>query len=114
MELTNELKERFISLYWLQKVAVRHDGHGYKVGIHFDPADIEYLELRPLSSITEEEAKDYFEQNGKRPKYDMREFLTGHTCDQADWLRKKGIAIKYDGIPVKQWVEWGVVKLKTE
>lgn len=141
MELTNELKERFEMLYYGQMVSMLHKPEGrysdeiFKAPqILTGPNQSEYLSLRPISSITQEEATEmahvvfpeafnaglerlrlndiitYLE--GKQP-IDSEEDTVNHMFHLGDWLRSKGFALPFMGIPVDQWVEWGVVKLKS-
>jgi hypothetical protein len=80
------------------------------------------LELRPLSSITEEEAKEFCNYSGYEVfkhyffYLTLRDFSTSTLLvgELIDWSRSKGFLLPFMGIPSEQWVEWGVVKLKTE
>lgn len=109
MELTNELKARFFALYWGQKVmfAPNNINHHFHVCNGLDLQEDWCALLRPLSSMTEEEAKEL-------------KTMKDHFCGlemgskRVDYVRSLGIALPFMGIPVDQWVEWGVVKLKTE
>lgn len=133
VELTNELKARFFALYWGQRVwPNQFTVDGQMNSLSEEAMDALFVELRPLSSITEEEAeslKEYksfsFHTANKfvsmLPNYNLKEikahaskaiFLAYHSCEGADTLRRLGFALPFMGIPVDQWIEWGVVKLK--
>lgn len=168
MELTNELKARFEMLYYGQRVSMLHKPEGrysdeiFKAPqILTGPNQSEYLSLRPLSSITEEEAielalinkialEDIDEETPVLRTYKnkhivvqyWREMNTQEGMDSdiypfsvtntngtfgcydhwgccvdpirsIDYLRSKSFLIDAFGIPSEQWVEWGVVKLKS-
>jgi hypothetical protein len=134
MELTNELK--YFVLYWGQEVAVLEFQQGWnpepvvtvdEISISSD-RKIDHLSLRPLSSITDEEAVKisrildigYSNDPDSTADYDKEGLIDLLSYDEYysrtsylnDYLRSIGIATDYLGIPVEQWVEWGVVKLK--
>lgn len=139
MKLTNELKERFKALYWGQKVG-RSKGSYMKLAINKSNfLNIDYLELRPLYSITEEEAKECA-LSGMSPKereasiklfdfmcvdhaecisdiFTNKEPIEGgyvkYIIANIDYLRSKGFLLDAFGIKADKWVEWGVVKLKS-
>lgn len=139
MELTQELKERYFALYWGQDVSYV-DGveRALCVGTETYIYRIDYLELRPISSITEEEAIQCAQAGFNEEEIansskvfsalfvSLAEFVIDrfesveeteggyvkHTLASTDWLRSKGFAVDFMGISVDQWVEWGVVKLK--
>lgn len=161
MELTNELKARFEMLYYGQRVSMLHKPEGrysdevFKAPqILTGPNQSEYLSLRPLSSITEEEAIEVAKKLSpttfvlNRRWIVRRHDLGGFTVEQGlnyhsfdieddgelemwdnyhskmavsgenmlsayDYLRSKRFLLPFMGIPSEQWVEWGVVKLKT-
>lgn len=139
MELTNELKEQYFSLYINQDV-LKQKGKpnaGFNVfqtlATHISRGTFDelYLELRPLSSITEEEFKVMVRRNYPKDVDDIffdKQFICdlfedkehlehdslriGMVIFDVDYLRSIRIAIPFMGIPVSQWIEWGVVKLK--
>lgn len=141
MELTNELKARFFALYWGQQVGKIEPTKEY-LGLcwvkHFDslhpvisPSELSYLELRPLSSITEEEATEVantvypYVTDSERVDLDaIVKYLTGiypidgsedttnnmfHLCD---YLRSKGFALPFMGISVDEMLKAEWIKLK--
>lgn len=142
-------KRRFFALYWGQQIMRLNFDHPentdvYEIDRHnmHSIEEEEYLELKPLSSITDEDAielskfqlwnegKEYemIDSNKKRDEYLIKhakfdikdsEIEQKHTnLDQSlyaksyDFLRSKGYALPYLGISVETLVEWGWVKLK--
>ena len=87
-------------------------------------SEIDHLELRPLSSITKEDAKEIIALEGHNinPSENDVKYLKRLFNDQEDYeadngrfstsvhavdlLRKKGFALPYLGIPVDQWVDY--------
>lgn len=123
MELTNELKARFFALYLGQKVFYKVISQ--EIISVVKPVDLCYVKgwvfLRPLSSITEEEALELadidFEHPPNEPKVKWVNEYIEHIIEyrnSSDYLRSKGFALPFMGIEVEQWVDLGVVKLKTE
>ena len=122
MENTLENKAKFFALYWGQKIIAsekfnsdsRYLIDGCKI------IDYEYLELKPLSSISGEEAKQVARLEG----FIERLFASGimvidtyagiedrMPASIVDYLRSRGYALPYMGITVEQQIEYGWVKL---
>lgn len=124
MELTNELKARFKAQYWGQNVGKKHGRTATWEVLFGTISTIDYIELRPLSSITEEEIIEIMKEievSQNRAKTIVEQIDWKYASFRnavypwlIDYLRCKSFAIPFMGIPVSQWVEWGVVKLKTE
>lgn len=117
-----------MSNYWTISHNTLYDIH-YNVGDHVFKEC--YVELRPLSSITDEEIKDMcknmyptvvegFDRDAVIAALTGMESLKGYDntlpqfFENLDYLRSKGFLMPFMGISPEQWVEWGVVKLKTE
>lgn len=130
---------RFFALYWSQKVFVNPilstepvaNIYGFDIP---DPDDFEheFLELKPLSSISDEELNriefggaldqitvEFFPDNYNNhwvvKDVDGLEVGAGYLCcKDFDYLRSRGYALPYMGVSPDTLVEWGWVKLKTK
>lgn len=84
-----------------------------------------YLELKPLSSISDEDAievckvnpwSDYHEAEDVQPYIDhVKEFLKYPeqlTLNVVDKIRELGYALPWNGITVEQQIKYGWIKLK--
>lgn len=95
MKNTLENKTKFFAQYWGQKVLNVAKDMPLQVldnfGIHCDG----YLELKPLS---------------QRKGIDIP--LNKIEVGEADYLRSMGYALDWNGITVKEMVEFGWIKLK--
>lgn len=124
---TPENKARFFALYWGQKILLYSDGHSdpFMVDYDFDLyIDKAYLELTPLSQISDEDAtivvgivksKGMISSAMRDPKeYCIRSI--GKTLfeisDVVDYLRSKGHALPFMGLSVDDLVSYGWVRLK--
>ena len=131
MENTSDNKSKFMALYWGQKV-LYVGGVGIceigKGGWNLKHPDF-FLELKPLSSITDEDAIEVsrvLDSNFRQPldvKYwpfhvnrGKSHILPTRPCrsDVADYLRSKGYALPYFNLSVEQQIEYNWIKLKTE
>lgn len=136
MENTLENKSKFFAQYWRQNVLGKNK-YGY-VGVcpnlFLDFQGDEYLELKPLSSITDDDAveviglKEFVLRQNNKESGDFgcsasnifvntlyckdESYLIGNR--QLDYLRSKGYALPYNGLSVNQLLEYGWVKLKIE
>ena len=80
--------------------------------------DISYLELKPLSSITDEAAIDLAEILGwSRKDLYKRYIVRSHTLGgllsqiELDFLRSRGYALPWMSISVEQQIKFGWIKL---
>lgn len=115
MENTIENKARFFALYYDQKVLCIRKSNEPKLYVGFDdfiPKEkllTDYLELKPLSLITDEERHILMDIKANEEEYE--EYLALHS---ADYLRSKGYALPYMGLSVETMIEYGWIKLKTK
>lgn len=125
MENTEINKVKFFAQYWGQKVFVnpildsRPVNNTYLFG-YDEPEDIEmeYLELKPLSLITDEDAEGYLHFIGchsfgnriEKAKEQIQEDCH-NDIHMSDYLRAKGYALPWMGISVEKLVEYGWIKL---
>lgn len=140
MENTLENKAKFFALYWGQKAArspfwndkIPPGRNHPELALNFENKF--YLELIPLSQITDEDAlKAYrfhwspesFEDIEEANKIDTPvavEWLKNYgkpkyiklTIEGSDYLRSKGYALPFLGISVDQQIEWGWIRLNTQ
>lgn len=143
MENSIKNREMFMALYWGQNVVnfgsdkLIVDGKLYRV---YDILEC-YLELKPLSSITDEDAitiyrkvlytKGHHDYHKLKKTDEIKQgkacalsclYLKGGYCGfgagtgqwVSDYLRSKGYALPFMGLSVEKLVEYGWVKLKTE
>ncbi len=138
---TLENKAKFFAQYYKQYV-LRLGGKTkavYPVSNLMDnTVEVGYLELKPLSNISDEDAIEVcflnweiFRNSGKEIKvvrefnevkvfiHDGNKVLHTHSITECnngvfatDYLRSKGCALPYNGITVKQQIEWKWIKLK--
>lgn len=124
-----ETKQAFIATYWGQNVGVRIiDSNGsLRRGIKVNGTYIEYLELTDMSKITDQYAIEVAKILNMNQHLDkeaqivwVKDALTlfpwEHTfkkhLEVADFLRSKGYALPYRGIPVPKLIELQYLKLK--
>lgn len=106
MENTLENKAKFFAQYWGQKC-----GKNQYCNLSINKSNIlniTHLELKPLSQISDENAKKLGFTNS-------RDFLAVGNKDNrynVDFLRSKGYALPYMDLSVEDLVEYGWVKLK--
>ena len=131
MENTIENKQKFFAQYWGQKKGKTDFDSRLWINENFLNSVI-YLELKPLSSITDEDAIEVAIQNKfdnkdseacKRmcadlldwalnpQKYPLRpKAMLPYTT--SDYLRSKGYAVPYNGLSVEKLIEYGWIKLQ--
>ena len=123
MENTILNKSKFFAQYWWQEVFILNDKKYNITKSRFNLDTLKrncYLELTPLSMISDEDAvklphKEY--DNNKVFYKSANDFLENikvfgfFTSDEADKLRELGYAIDFNGLSVEQLVEYGWVKL---
>lgn len=138
MENTIQNRTKFFAQYWGQIICcVRIEDAPDVKDIIVDLSDWKvrykhsYLELKPLSSISDEDAidflhkledKEFCDRKTKREKIEwgkafIESFITHRLSPQcyiisADFLRSKGYALPWNGITVEQQIEFGWIKLK--
>lgn len=126
MENTKENKEKFFAQYLNQRVL--NDGYGeylYPLYSHFLEKLHEkyFIELKPLSSITDEDLKHFYTENYLNEKifFKTKQEVLHHyesfkfwTSKEADILRSLGFAVEWMGLSVEKLQEYGWIKLKSE
>jgi hypothetical protein len=112
----NEEKAQFFAQYWGQKVFREHPNPKCNDYVDIDSIseyelNIGYLLLKPLSMISDEDAKKLEYLNGSHfiGCYNQQEQLIDY--DEADYLRSKGYALPFRNYTVDQLIEKGWVKL---
>lgn len=108
MENTQSNKEKFFAQYWGQKVGKVNSYHQNVISkvCEANISSIDYLELKPLSSITDEDAK--------KLGYSSPLLLKKHSSFHVDELRALGYALWWHGLSVEKQIEYGWIKLKSE
>lgn len=125
MENTLENKAKFVAQYWGQPIyyvnnldrVVESNIGGWiqQNGLNFC-----YLELKSLSTITDEDAIDlgkiigYLNSPFQVRKHLKENYPFGDSLEQPelDYLRSKGYALPYMGLSVKKLIEYKWIKLK--
>lgn len=129
-EINNKNKVKFFALYWAQKVFVNpllgdEPVRNTYLFTEDEPEDIsyEYLQLKPLSSISDEDAIELGYSTCDDPlnsNYGMSAsgcFFDDWTqreemlMSDSDYLRSKGYALPWMGLSVEEMVEAGWIKL---
>lgn len=133
MENTKENKEKFFTQYWGQELAFISDeefivDHNFIYRQQFTP-DISYLQLTPLSKITDKDAIKVARIIGFGGESDHAINCGKHVCKHLfdfesnqifvkkglrlfDYLRSKGYALPYNGLSVEELINRGWIKLK--
>jgi len=128
MENTLDNKSKFLAQYWGQKVlSISGREYLYINNIVDDPnLHVLSLRLKPLSSITDEDAIDVVKIHGVvnsaqygyitefSPIEKIKIFIKSINywrSDIADYIRSKGYALLYLDLSVEQQIEYGWVKL---
>jgi len=120
-EITNENKAKFFALYWMQDVLMcKHYNKPITlIGNHIDylycgDYSEYYLQLKPLSSISDEDAEfidlqsEDFNEDGW---FDGEEMFYYWASIDVDYIRSKGYALPWMGLSVEELVEAGWIKL---
>lgn len=126
MENNNKNFERFKAQYYGQKVgATRYAGALNITNSSFK--NIEWLELTPLSDITDEDAIDAYKKLYPKSLEEIYEYIIGikefienetgvHNMNDiincTDYLRSKGYALPYMDLSVDDLINYGWIKLK--
>jgi hypothetical protein len=116
LESTLENKAKFFAQYWGTKtmyvggVGLVEIGKG---GWNLKHPDF-FLQLTPLSQITDEDAIEIGYDNSEDFKYHFLKWNEVHKTEviDADLLRSKGYALPWMGLSVDELVEYGWIKLK--
>lgn len=118
---TIENKERFFAQYWGQDVGriFNRDSSIYEFIISEYSIDLlineKYLLLKPLSSITDEDAYDAGRCWDCENANEFLQFSNdGRPSKEADILRKLGYVVEFNGISVEQQIKYGWVKLEED
>jgi hypothetical protein len=134
MENTTENKEKFLAQYWAQKIGFYDKMSAWNVGKGVLRLKmIEYIELKPLSSISDEEIEDWFNTAGQITQHFMSKedlikyngskyidvyrnhfiYITNRYINfqTVDWIRHNGFAWSWMGLSVEKQIEYGWIKL---
>lgn len=133
MENTLQNKAKFFAQYWGQEL-IQAEGYESKFNVTdmyvggFDGK--EWLELKPLSSITDEDLLKIAELLSWRSTMQESSILAQtkelllnqsqtnlyreHWSDIVDKVRELGYAHKWNSVTVEQQIEYGWIKLKSE
>lgn len=108
MENNLESKAKFFAQYWAQRVGFYDKFSNWIIGGHIPLHEIEYLQLKHLSSITDEDAKSMGFRCAEHFNID------GNPYGRKDELRALGYAIEWHDVEVEEQITRGWIKLKTE
>lgn len=112
-EITLKNKAKFFALYWGQKI-LKDGVVKYYYTVSGGPLSLlkssYQLHLKPLSSITEEDAIAAGISKAKLSRYKMFPYLLSPFM--IDYLRSKGYALPYLGLSVEEMIEAGWIKLQ--
>lgn len=107
MENTKENKAKFFAQYWGQEVAYvcypQEEPHIWVLQ-DYNINHTDHLQLKPLSSVTDEDAIKLGYGNAKH--------LLSNILYNRDELRQLGYALDWCGLSVEKQIEYGWVKLK--
>ena len=131
MKNTPENKAKFFALYWGQEVLKRKcssTNFAARIGTElpiekFILSRPYFLELKPLSQITDEDAIEVdrlrfnFRNHAGKSIIGKNYIATSANKNYmysiiVDFLRSKGYALPYMGISVEQQIKWDWIKLK--
>ena len=125
MENTLENKEKFVAQYWGQKVGMVFDTDwdkhlSYGIGTNCLVYQVDYLELKPLSSISDEDAIEVSKLcvNGDDKRIEnIKVYARIYALQSAlinDFLRSRGYALPWMGLSVEKLIKYGWIKLKED
>jgi hypothetical protein len=110
-EINNENKVKFFALYWGQEIL----SNGIEIGANVGDCEEEmFLLLKPLSSITDEDAEvidltsEDYNEDGWVDKDGLFYFWA---FQDVDYLRSKGYALPWMGLSVEEMCEAGWIRL---
>ncbi len=123
-------REKFNALYWMQEVGATYSDKGLKV----DGDYLEYLELKPLSQITDEDAVEvakkyhHYNETALSDRYgalellviDGKEIISGKDVPYGlfqhseciDYLRSKSYALPFNGLSIEDLIKYGWIRLE--
>ncbi|MDV3774041.1 hypothetical protein CMU14_13240 [Elizabethkingia anophelis] len=132
MENTLKNKAAFMAQYWGQKV-FKYNREGSPISpeevgnVLFIPKskaiDYSYLELKPLSAITDDdviellrfkEGRDFERYDENVIKWARKQIDNLISIETIDFIRSKGYALPWMGLSVEKLVEYGWIKLKNK
>lgn len=116
MEITQEFKEALFAQYWgvkcLKNKLLNDNIPPHKVDCsNCKGLPQQYLELRSIESITDEEAKELSYKSKQDFTYEHEISMGLYDAIDSDLLRKKGFAIPFRGVSVETMMEQGLIKL---
>lgn len=127
IEINNDNKVRFFAQYWGQNVFVNPILSDKPVSntwvfddLNTEGFNDEYLELKSLSEITNEDAVELASVSGYPAIDKTGKYLARHISNRStevrviacDFLRSKGYAVTWMGLSVEELVAAGWIKLK--
>jgi len=125
MENTLDNKSRFFALYWGQECFFcgrPEQKEAYNVTLfkeYIKKYPVEsYLLLKPLSSITDEDANTitiyglYSKGRFNEAGYNTPSGFQRYSSDSIDFIRSRGYAIRYLGLCVNDLIAYGWIKLQ--
>lgn len=122
MENTKDNKEKFFAQYWGQKVGKTDYESQLWINERFLNS-ISFLQLKPLSSITDEDAIEVSKIWGSKVESKIlgniiairigtkAESEVRNSIGVIDFLRSKSYALPYMGLSVETMIEYGWIKL---
>jgi len=135
MENNIENKTKYFAQHWGQFIAIQNEGGGSGFSYDINEATIcdikyDYLQLKPLSSITDEDKKaiEKIEDIGNDgdedwinfgERFNSCRYINGGfqrllLIQSYQYLQSKGYALSFMGLSVEKLIEYGWLKLKTE
>jgi hypothetical protein len=127
MKNTLENKSKFFAQYWGQNVMINGSSK-FEVGYLDEPREKDYLELKCISSITDEDLLKIAELLSWRKSMQESSIIAQtkelllqqsqtnlyreHWSDIVDKVRELGYAHKWNGISVEEQIEFGWIKIK--
>lgn len=118
MENNLENKAKFFAQYWDQKVLTKVIRGEYRAKVatrnticsNWKIGELveSYLELKPLSSITDEDAKKLDFRDSDHFKFDAS------PANWKDELRLLGYAVEWVNLSIEKQLEYGWIKLKND
>lgn len=128
-EKTLENKAKFFALYWAQLVMINPNSPNTKLLVRRldqdERMEKRYLDLFPLSKITDEDAIEIVNlsetietfpiRNERRAEYGRNNvhFLV-HQTEVADYLRSRGYLLSWMGLTPDEIIEYGWAKYKED
>lgn len=111
MENTRLNQAKFNALYWEQKVGCSRYSKNFTIN-KSNIGSVEYLQLKSLQSISDEDAQKIGYENKKEfdDCFKINGFK-GFFTDEADKLRELGYLIGYNGLTPDQIISYGWAKI---